>query len=91
MSGFITGAERDQSMLLPAMVDDYIVADAAVRVIEAFVASLELHKLGFEHARPAATGRPAYDPGDMLRLYIYGYLTGLRSSRRLEKACHINL
>lgn len=78
-------------MLLPAMVDDYIVADAAVRVIEAFVASLELHKLGFDRARPAATGRPAYDPGDMLRLYIYGYLHGLRSSRRLEKACHINL
>lgn len=78
-------------MLLPAMVEDYIGAEAAVRVIDAFVASLDMHKLGFERARPAATGRPGFDPSDMLRLYIYGYLNNLRSSRRLEKACLINL
>jgi transposase len=78
-------------MLLPAMVGDYIAADCAVRVIDAFVASLDMHKLGFERARPAQTGRPGFDPSDMLRLYIYGYLNNLRSSRRLEKACRINL
>jgi transposase len=78
-------------MLLPSMVGDYIAADCAVRVIDAFVASLDTHKLGFERARPAQTGRPGFDPSDMLRLYIYGYLNNLRSSRRLEKACRINL
>jgi transposase len=88
---FIAGADRQQPMLLPAMVEDYIGPDAEVRVIDAFVDALDMLPLGFEHATPAATGRPGYDPRDMLRLYIYGYLNGLRSSRRLEKACHINL
>ncbi len=88
---FISGADRSQPMLLPAMVEDYIAADCAVRVIDAFVASLDMHKLGFARARPAQTGRPGFDPSDMLRLYIYGYLNNLRSSRRLEKACRINL
>ena len=88
---FITGADRDQPMLLPAMVEDYVDATAAVRVIDAFVDALNIAVLGFERSRPAATGRPGYDPRDMLRLYIYGYLNGLRSSRRLERACLINL
>lgn len=88
---FIAGADRLQPMLLPAMIDDYVAADAPVRVINAFVDSLDLLKLGFERARPAETGRPGYDPGDLLKLYIYGYLSNLRSSRRLEKACLINL
>ena len=91
MAGFIAGADRDQPMLLPALVDDYITADAAVRVIDAFVASLDMHALGFGRPRPALTGRPGYDPRGLLKLYIYGYLNGLRSSRRLEKACTINL
>jgi transposase len=91
MAGFITGDDLDQPMLLPAMVQDYIAADASVRVIDAFVKSLDLHKLGFERARPNVTGRPGYEPGLLLRLYIYGYLNGPRSSRRLEKACRINL
>jgi transposase len=78
-------------MLLPAMVQDYIAPDSPVRVIDAFVASLDLHRLGFERARPAHTGRPGYDPAALLRLYVYGYLNNLRSSRRLERACVINL
>jgi len=65
--------------------------DAAVRVIDAFVASLDMHELGFGRRRTALTGRPGYDPRALLKLYIYGYLNGLRSSRRLEKACSINL
>ena len=78
-------------MLLPAMVEDYVRADAAVRVIDAFVASLDLHQLGFERARPKMTGPPGYDPATLLKLYIYGYLNNLRSSRKLEQACLINL
>ena len=88
---FIAGADRQQPMLLPAMVEDYVSPDAEVRVIDAFVASLDMRSLGFERFTPATTGRPGYDPRDMLRLYLYGYLNGLRSSRRLEKACHTNL
>jgi transposase len=89
--GFIAGPDRTQPMLLPAAIDDYIAADAPVRVINAYIDTLDLLKLGFERTRPAETGRPGYDPADMLKLYIYGYLSHLRSSRRLEKACHINL
>ena len=88
---FIVGADRTEPMLLPAMVEDYVHDDAAVRVIDAFVASLDLHKLGFERALPKATGRPGYNPATLLKLYIYGYLNNLRSSRKLERACRINL
>ena len=91
MAGFIPGADRSQPMLLPATIEGYIHADCAVRVIDAYVASLDLHQLGFEHARPARTGRPGFDPADLLKLYIYGYLNALRSSRKLEKACRTNL
>lgn len=77
-------------MLLPPTVQDFIALDAAVRVIDVFVTSLDLHSLGFERARPATlTGRPGYEPGALLRLYLYGYVNQLRSSRRLEKACRI--
>ena len=88
---FISGADRGQAMLLPSMVEDYIATDAAVRVIDAFVDSLDVLALGFDRPTPAPTGRPGYDPRDMLRLYIYGYLNALRSSRRLERGCHINV
>lgn len=91
MPGFIAAADRHQPMLLPPTVEEFITKDAAVRVIDAFVASLDLHSLGFERARPADTGRPGYDPAALLRLYIYGYVNQIRSSRRLEKACRINL
>jgi len=88
---YIQGAERDQASFLPARIDDYVRPDAAVRVIDAFVAGLDLAKLGFVRSVPAATGRPGYDPGDLLKLYIYGYLNEVRSSRRLERECRRNV
>lgn len=84
---FIEGTSRSQVSLLPACVDDYVGPDALVRVVDAFVASLDLGKLGFGRTVAAATGRPGFDPGDMLRLYIWGYLNQVRSSRHLERAC----
>jgi transposase len=91
MAGFISAADRHQPMLLPPTVEGFIAKDASVRVIDAFVASLDMHGLGFDRAAPAKTGRPGYDPATLLRLYIYGYVNQVRSSRRLEKACRINL
>ena len=84
---FIDGESRDQINLLPPCVDDYVAADALVRVVDAFVDSLDLAELGFGRVVAAATGRPGYEPGDMLRLYIWGYLNQVRSSRQLEKVC----
>lgn len=85
------GVERTQTQLLPPSVEEYVAADAPVRVIDAFVESLDLEELGFVRARPAALGRPGYHPGDLLRLYIYGYLNRIRSSRRLEAEANRNL
>jgi len=73
------------------MIDDYVAADAPVRVIDAFVAGLDVAELGFDRALPAATGRPPYDPRDLLRLYIWGYFNEVRSSRRLERECRRNV
>ena len=84
---FIEGNSRSEVSLLPACIDDYVPLDAVVRVVDAFVASLDLADLGFCRAAPAATGRPGYHPADMLRLYIWGYLNQIRSSRHLERAC----
>jgi transposase len=84
----ISGFERDQILLLPEAVDDYVGADNPVRFIDAFVQNLDLVKAGFARVRPEATGRPGYAPGDLLRLYIYGYLNRVRSSRRLEAETH---
>ena len=78
---FIEGDSRDQISLLPACIDDYVAPDALVRVVDAFVASLDLAELGFNRAVAAATGRPGFQPGDMLRLYIWGYLNQVRSTR----------
>ncbi len=89
--GYIEGVEREQVMLLPARVEDYVGAGAMVRVIAAFVQTLDMTRLGFVRCTPAETGRPGYDPRAMLRLYIYGYLNGARSSRRLERECRINV
>jgi transposase len=88
---FIEGESRDQISLLPACVDDYVAPDALVRIVDAFVASLDLAELGFNRAVAAATGRPGFQPGDMLRLYIWGYLNQVRSSRHLERACFRDL
>src|ERR1700730_19342491 len=88
---FIRGASRKQVILFPESVEDYITEDNPVRFIDAFVASLDLAELGFMRAQPAETGRPAYDPGDLLRLYLYGYLNRVRSSRMLERETKVNL
>lgn len=88
---YMSGVERTQTVLFPQSLDEYISADNPVRFIDAYVANLDLVKLGFAHAIPSETGRPAYDPGDLLRLYIYGYLNRVRSSRRLEKETQRNV
>lgn len=88
---YIEGHARDQALLLPASVEDYVAADNPVRFIDAFVDDLDLCEAGFHRSRPKATGRPGYDPGDMLKLYLYGYLNRVRSSRRLEAEAMRNL
>ena len=79
------GTDRGQTSLLPPSVEDYIGADHPVRVIDAFVDALDLAELGFEGVEPADTGRPAYHPSALLKLYVYGYLNQVQSSRRLER------
>jgi transposase len=88
---YIYGEDRDQAALLPAAIEDYVAADAPVRVIDAFVDGLNVGELGFGRSIPAATGRPPYDPRDLLKLYIWGYFNEVRSSRRLERECRRNL
>lgn len=89
--GFVTGQSRDQGSLFPVVLDDLVPGEHLVRVIDAFVSRLDLVGLGFGKAEPAATGRPPYDPGDLLKLYLYGYLNQVRSSRRLERECGRNV
>jgi transposase len=89
--GYIEGHSRDQMLLLPASVDDYVAADNPVRFIAAFVDDLDLGELGFGRSRPKATGRPGYDPADLLKLYLYGYLNRVRSSRCLAAETARNL
>src|SRR4051794_17857376 len=87
----ILGHDRSQMLLLPETVDDYVGPDNPVRFIEAFVAGLDLETAGFARVEPAVTGRPGYAPADLLKLYIYGYLNRVRSSRRLEAETQRNL
>src|ERR1700674_2417346 len=87
----ISGFERSQLLLLPEAVDDYVGPDNPVRVIDAFVDGLDLAGAGFRLVEPEETGRPGYHPGDLLKLYIYGYLNRVRSSRRLEAETKRNL
>ena len=87
----ISGFDRSQLLLLPEAVDDYVGADNPVRFIDAFVDGLDLSGAGFNRVAAKATGRPGYAPGDLLKLYIYGYLNRVRSSRRLEAECHRNI
>ena len=87
----IAGDDRTQAVLLPEVLDDYVGPAHPVRFLDAFVAQLDLAGLGFQRATPAETGRPGYDPGDLLRLYLYGYLHRIRSSRRLEQEAHRNV
>jgi transposase len=91
MKRFIEGEDRSQVTLLPECLDDYIGLDNPVRVVDAFVEELQLQDLGFESAEPAVTGRPSYHPAVLLKIYIYGYLNRIQSSRRLERECQRNL
>ena len=91
MKRFVVGADRGQSTLLPECLDDWIDESNPVRVIDAFVDALDLAELGFDGVEPAATGRPAYHPSVLLKLYIYGYLNRVQSSRRLEREAGRNL
>src|ERR1700746_3499576 len=87
----ISGPDRSQTLLLPESLDEYVGKDNPVRFIDAFVEGLDLAAAGFIRVAPKATGRPGYAAGDLLKLYIYGYLNRVRSSRRLEAECHRNI
>ena len=91
MGRFVEGADRNQTTLLPECLDDFIADDNPIRVVDAFVDELDLASLGFEGATPASTGRPSYHPSVLLKVYIYGYLNRVQSSRRLERECQRNV
>jgi len=91
MKRYIEGEDRTQVTLLPACLEDYVEAENPVRVVEVFVEGLDLGELGFVGVDPAATGRPAYHPAVLLKLYIYGYLNRIQSSRRLEREAQRNV
>jgi transposase len=88
---FIRGEAREQTTMFPVTLDELIPSDHVCRVVEAFVGRLDMVQLQFVRAEPAETGRPGYDPRDLLKLYLYGYLHQIRSSRRLEAECRRNL
>ena len=91
MKRFIEGENRFQSTLFPESLEDYIAEDNAIRVVDAFVDRLDLKQLGFDRAEPSETGRPGYLPATMLKIYVYGYLNRIQSSRRLERETHRNV
>ena len=88
---YLRGPDRSQTQFLPPCLDDYVTPNAPARFIDAYVEGLDFAALGFTHAQPAATGRPPYHPADLLKLYLYGYLHRIRSSRRLEAEAARNL
>ena len=91
MKRFIEGEDRTQSTLFPERLDDYIAEDNPVRVVDVFIDELDLGRLGFQGVDPQATGRPAYHPSTLLKLYVYGYLNRVQSSRRLEREAQRNV
>ena len=91
MKRLVESKDRSQITLLPECLEDYLTEDNPVRAIEAFVEGLDLSELGFDGAQPAATGRPSYHPATLLKIYIYGYLNRIQSSRRLEREAQRNL
>ena len=91
MAGYVEGWNRSQSFLLPESVNDYVGEDNPVRIVDVFVDELNLAELGFGRATPADTGRPGYHPATLLKLYLYGYLNRVPSSRRLEREAQRNL
>ena len=91
MKRFVEGVDRSQATFLPECLDDFVGADNAVRVVDVFVDGLDLRQLGFERVDPKSTGRPSYHPSVLLKLYIYGYLNRVPSSRRLEREAERNV
>src|SRR5829696_9135176 len=91
MAGYVEGVIRSQATLFPDRLDDFVGANNPVRVVDAFVDALDLRELGFARAAPASTGRPGYRPAVLLKLYIYGYLNRVASSRRLEREAARNV
>ena len=91
MHRFIDGEDRLQQTLLPNSLEDYVSEENPVRVIEVFIEELDLAALGFSGVTPAATGRPGYHPSTLLKIYLYGYLNRLQSSRRLEREAQRNI
>jgi transposase len=91
MKRFIQGEDRTQATLLPELLDDYVSDTNPARVVDVFVDELDLGKLGFEGVDPASTGRPSYHPAILLKIYIYGYLNRIQSSRRLEREAQRNV
>src|ERR1700740_572601 len=91
MRRFVEGTDRGQSTLFPEGLEDWIDEDNSVRVVDAFVDALDLGELGFDGVVPEATGRPSYHPSVLLKLYIYGYLNRVQSSRRLEREAARNV
>ncbi len=91
MKRFVEGVDRNQSTMFPERLADWIGEDNPVRVIDVFVDELDLGDLGFGRVEPLATGRPGYRPCDLLKLYIYGYLNRVQSSRRLEREAGRNV
>lgn len=91
MKRFVDGVDRSQAVLFPERLDDYIGEDNPVRVIDVFVNELDLGGLGFDGVTPAPTGRPSYHPSTLLKIYIYGYLNRVPSSRRLERETQRNI
>ena len=91
MSRYIEGQDRQQVTLLPECLDDFIAEDNTVRIVDAFINELDLAALEFQGLQPASTGRPSYHPSVLLKLYLYGYLNRIQSSRRLERECQRNV
>ena len=90
MAGFVEGLGRGQSSMFPAQLDDYVTEDNPVRAVDVFIDGLDLAKLDFKTV-PLTTGRPGYHPATMLKIYVYGYLNRIPSSRRLERECQRNI
>src|SRR5262245_6724526 len=91
MERFVKGEDRRQGALLPHCLDDYVTENNPVRVIEALIDELDLAALGFDGVVPETTGRPAYHPATLLKIYLYGYLNRVQSSRRLEREAQRNI
>jgi transposase len=91
MKRFVEGEDRRQGVLLPEYLDDYVGEENPVRAIEVFVDTLDLGTLGFEGVVPATTGRPSYHPGLLLKVYVYGYINQIASSRKLEREAQRNV